>query len=85
MKVTWRKPKSDGGSDITGYILEMKEPFSSRWSVAGKTRPGETSFNVTGLTEGNEYEFRVAAENKAGPGEFSAATKPTLAKRPYSE
>ena len=85
MKVTWKKPKSDGGSQITGYVLEMKEPFSHRWSVVGKTSSTENSFNVTGLQEGNEYEFRVAAENKAGTGEFSKATNPVLAKRPYGE
>lgn len=83
MKVTWKKPKSDGGSDITGFVIEMKEPFSSRWVTVGKTGPTDTTFMATALTEGNQYEFRVAGENKAGIGAFSNATAPVLAKRPY--
>lgn len=37
MTVKWSSPYSDGGSKITGYIVEMKEPYSSRWSQVTKT------------------------------------------------
>ena len=71
--VSWQPPASDGGSKITGYTLEMKEQFSSRWTTAARTQ--DTEYQITKLTPGKEYEFRVRAENKAGLSEPS---------RPYS-
>ena len=43
-------------------------------------RVTEPSYKVTGLEADYEYEFRVAAENKAGVGDFSQSTTPTVAK-----
>ena len=37
---------------------------------------------VTGLTDGCEYEFRVIAENIAGLGQPSQASKPATAQDP---
>ena len=81
MTLSWTPPEEDGGAKIKSYIIEKKEPFSSKWTAVGST--DDTSFTVTGLKEGTEYEFRVAAENKAGMGKFSPATPPTIAKEPY--
>lgn len=77
----WEAPDSDGGSPITGYVIEYKEKFSNDW-VAGKEIPGgdATSGTVDGLKEGQQYEFRVRAVNKAGPGEPSDKTKSIIAK-----
>lgn len=83
MTLSWNPPEEDGGARIKGYIIQKKEPFSSKWTAVGST--DDTSFTVTGLKEGTEYEFRVAAENKAGTGKFSPATSPTVAKEPYGK
>ena len=83
MTLSWKPPTEDGGAQIKGYIIEKKEPFSTKSTPVGKSE--DTSFTATGLKEGTEYEFRVAAENKAGVGTFSPATQPTLAKEPYGK
>nr|XP_006823015.1 PREDICTED: titin-like [Saccoglossus kowalevskii] len=83
MNLTWTPPDNDGGSAITGYIIEMRVKFSSRWSKANKYAVRETNFKVTDLKEGSDYEFRVAAENKAGIGKYSEPTEPRTAKPPY--
>ncbi|XP_072180963.1 twitchin-like [Diadema setosum] len=82
MVLSWQPPFSDGGSPITDYIVEKKEPYSSRWTPATKTR--SLSFKVTGLKENGDYEFRVAAQNMAGVGKFSSPTPVTKAKLPYN-
>ncbi|XP_023262464.1 titin-like [Seriola lalandi dorsalis] len=62
----WAKPKYDGGSTITGYVVEKKELPDGRWMKANFTNVIENQFAVTGLTGGQSYEFRVTAKNGAG-------------------
>lgn len=62
----WAKPKYDGGSTITGYVVEKKELPDGRWMKANFTSVIENLFTVTGLTGGQNYEFRVTAKNGAG-------------------
>ena len=72
----WKAPNSDGGSPITNYIVEMKNPRDTKWKVANKEKLTETKFSVTDITPDTEYEFRVTAENKAGQGQASQPSKP---------
>uniref|UniRef100_A0A803JC11 Titin n=1 Tax=Xenopus tropicalis TaxID=8364 RepID=A0A803JC11_XENTR len=66
VNLQWTKPEYDGGSKVTGYIVEKKELPDGRWMKASFTNVLETEFNVTGLTEDQRYEFRVIARNAAG-------------------
>ncbi|KAF2885739.1 hypothetical protein ILUMI_20443 [Ignelater luminosus] len=76
----WTPPIKDGGSPITGYIIEKREKGSPRWAKAGEVGPRDTKATVDNLDEGVEYEFRVKAVNAAGPGEPSDASKSVITK-----
>lgn len=81
----WKAPKDDGGSPLTGYIIEKRDAKKTTWSKAGKVKPDTLEYVVDGLLENNEYFFRVIAENKAGQSEPLEADAATMAKSPYSE
>lgn len=85
MTVTWTQPSDDGGSPVTGYILERKEKTTTRWTKVTKQPISETTMTVKDLVEGKDYEFHVAAVNKAGTGPFSEPSEPQKAKRPYGK
>lgn len=70
----WRKPKYDGGSPITGYIIQCTEGFFSRWYNKGTARPSELIYKVNGMQEGKEASFRVSAENEFGMSNPSDAS-----------
>ncbi|KAG1672466.1 Twitchin [Nymphon striatum] len=76
----WTPPESDGGSPITGFIIEKKDKYSPDWLPAAEVSGDETKARIPDLVEGNQYEFRVRAVNKGGPGEPSEATKPHTAR-----
>ena len=71
--LSWTRPTSDGGSKLTGYVVEKKKK-GEEWMECAHVPASATSATVAGLQEGDEYQFRVRAENAAGPGD---ASKPT--------
>jgi len=71
----WGVPVSDGGSRITGYIVERREMGSSSWSRCHEYNATDTNMTISGLSE-REYEFRVCAVNAAGKSEYSSCTSP---------
>lgn len=75
----WQPPSNDGGSPITGYIVEKKDKYGE-WEKALEVPADQTKATVPDLIEGQPYEFRVRAVNKAGPGEASDATPTIIAK-----
>jgi len=79
MTLTWTKPKSDGGAEITNYVLEYRREGAFKWVKATEETVPTCKFTVKGLRQGDLYEFRVAAQNKAGVGPSSANTMPTKA------
>lgn len=82
VSLSWSAPINDGGSKVRDYIIEMKEPFASRWNPVSKT--SDTEFTVDGLRDGTEYKFRVRAENKAGPSNPSNEVE-AVAKLPFGK
>ena len=84
--LSWQKPSDDGGSPITGYIVEKKDVEKDYWSVCGKvsgklaTVMKLVDFDVTDLIENFVYVFRVMATNAIGESEPLMSLIPTIAK-----
>uniref|UniRef100_A0A672G4L7 Titin n=1 Tax=Salarias fasciatus TaxID=181472 RepID=A0A672G4L7_SALFA len=82
MTVCWKRPASDGGSRISGYIIEKREKHGVRWVRVNKKPVYDLRVKASCLHEGCEYEFRVFAENAAGLSEPSDPSPLTLAEDP---
>uniref|UniRef100_A0A8C9KUX9 Titin n=1 Tax=Serinus canaria TaxID=9135 RepID=A0A8C9KUX9_SERCA len=76
--IKWEKPESDGGSKITGYIVEMQTKGSEKWSACTQVKTLEAT--VTGLSMGEEYSFRVIAVNEKGKSDPRELGVPVIAK-----
>lgn len=72
--VGWTVPASDGGSAITGYLLEWSADGGQTWT---SRQAAGTTDTVTGLVNGTQYQFRVRAENAAGPSAPSGLASAT--------
>ncbi len=91
VELSWTRPSSDGGRDITHYSYRSKNKEEGDddgvWDGAdtwtrGPDRDGDATrydFNVTGLTDGITYIFQVRAENANGPGFESRTAEATPA------
>lgn len=67
--LVWDDPSSDGGSDVTDYVVEYRKKGSGTWAVFADGVSDDTEATVTGLSDNTNYEFRVAAVNGAGTGD----------------
>lgn len=80
VELKWEKPENDGGSPITGYIIEKRDKFNPNWEKCAEVDGDTPVGKVNDLIEGTPYEFRIRAVNKAGPGEPSGASKVHVAR-----
>lgn len=69
MKVSWTVPEDDGGSNITGYVVEVKEAGLQNWTEVDTKNYNELYHYVKRLTLGTKYAYRVSAVNKYGQSE----------------
>ncbi|CAF0814387.1 unnamed protein product [Rotaria sordida] len=86
-RIQWTPPSSDGGTPLTGYIVERRLQGAARWSKVTKLIiPSDTTqIKAEELIEGSEYEFRVIACNKVGQSEPSAPSRTIVAKNPFDK
>lgn len=64
--LNWSDPDDDGGSDLTGFVVERREPKMHTWRQPIETPASKCE--IVGIIEGQEYIFRVVAKNKYGCG-----------------
>lgn len=67
--VLWDAPADDGGTAITGYVIEFVHALIGNFRWPGAS---DSSCIITGLTNGWEYSFRVLAVNAVGEGAWSS-------------
>jgi len=79
----WEPPELDGGSPITGYVVEMRPTNKKAWTKVEDTKSLELT--ASKLSEGTEYVFRVAAQNAVGVGEFVELQKGVIPKGQFGE
>lgn len=84
VKVTWKAPSDDGGSEILGYIVERREAARNAWYTVD-SRVTDTQLVVKGLKEGTEYHFKVTAENCFGISSSLKSEQPVVPKTPLCE
>lgn len=69
--VRWNAPYDNGGSAITGYVLERQ--VDGVWSVVGQLPASTMTYTVARPAPGMNSTFRVTATNAVGSGTVSAA------------
>ncbi|MGB3676690.1 MAG: BspA family leucine-rich repeat surface protein, partial [Candidatus Nanopelagicales bacterium] len=71
-KLLWTAPTSDGGSAITGYLIEQCDSGGIVCStIVADTESTDTSELVSGLTNDTGYTFKVSAINAVDTGSVS--------------
>lgn len=66
--LSWQPPASDGGTAVTGYLLEKYDNRRRSWVKVADLDVKTTSFVVPKLIEGEKYKFRVSAVSAEGQG-----------------
>ena len=77
----WSEPQDDGGCDILGYHVEIREASRRTWQRCGHVAATcDRQFTAKSLRKNERYLMRVAAENEVGVGEFAELSETVLTK-----
>ena len=85
VSLEWYAPFSDGGCEITNYVILKKQVPIDIWEEVGTVNARSTSYTVQGLREGKAHFFAVYAVNKQGRGDQIETTKAIMPKRAVCE
>jgi alpha-tubulin suppressor-like RCC1 family protein len=61
--LSWAAPASNGGSEVTDYVVEYSVQDSGVWSLFEDGVSMSLSATVTGLVNDTSYSFRISARN----------------------
>ena len=76
INVTWSAPADDGGTPLTGYLIQWAQGNNAQQSTR-VSNPGATSHTLSGLNSAALYFVWVTAVNGAGDGAVSDAASAT--------
>ena len=82
IELSWTASSDDGGSNITGYRIEVSEDGSNWSDLVANTNSTSTSYSHTGLTAGSTRHYRVSAINSVGTGTASNVDNDTTGAAP---
>ncbi len=71
VSLNWNAPSSQGGSAISGYIVQWSGPTSGQVTVQA------TNANIGTLSAGSTYTFSVSAANAQGWSDWASVTQNT--------
>lgn len=74
--LSWTPPERDGGSPITGYLIQIQDEGSSVWMTVNdpETVHPTTEYTVPSLRALKHYRFRIIAVNAIGESDPSPRT-----------
>lgn len=67
--INWKPPLSDGGLELTNYVIERKLTFENTWIREAIVNVDVLSHTIHNLSSKYEYNIRVLAENALGQSE----------------
>ena len=79
--LSWNAPTDDGGSPITGYLIDFSTN-GNNWSQLDSVGPNTTTYAHTGLDDGVTRHYRVAARNVVDRGSWSRSNSATTLDKP---
>ena len=86
ISVDWEAPDGDGGSPISGYVIEVCHATGTTFVTVGSVTADTRHYVVEGLLDGGEYNVRVTAQSIAGVSEEGAVLDdPVAATQPLSK
>lgn len=85
-KVTWVAPANNGGSAITGYLVQYRTQSTtgvwSAWTAPRSTAASTLALTLSSLSNGVKHQVRVAAKTNLGTGAYSSGVIFTPATKP---
>ena len=77
INLLWGSPRSDGGTDIIGYRIEVSVDCTAWSALEANTGSISNEYTHTGLAEGSTRFYRVFAINSVGTGPPTVCTAAT--------
>ena len=81
----WEIPKTDGGSPVTGYVIEKRDMKRSNYVKVSDVSADCLVVTADKLVEGSEYLFRVCAENSIGASDWTTLDEPVKARHLFGK